>query len=57
MRRPDMALARQHALTDPNHRVALLAEAARLIDGLKPSIRGLRDVQMWRSFIAREQHA
>ncbi len=44
------------ALTDPAHHAALLAEAARLIDGLKPSIRALRDVQMWRGFIEHEQH-
>jgi hypothetical protein len=28
----------------------------RIIDGLKPSIRALRDVQMWRGFIEHEQH-
>jgi tetratricopeptide (TPR) repeat protein len=43
------------ALTDPGKRVALLHEAAVLMDGLAPEVRATRDVQRWRARILEAQ--
>ena len=43
------------ALSQPQHNGALLREAASLIDGLPANLRSLRDVKMWRRFIAMER--
>ncbi|HEV2284567.1 MAG TPA: hypothetical protein VGR80_00880, partial [Steroidobacteraceae bacterium] len=43
------------ALADREHRTALLAEAAGLLDHLAPEIRALRDTRMWRALIAEAQ--
>ncbi|HET7755892.1 MAG TPA: hypothetical protein VFK87_01420 [Steroidobacteraceae bacterium] len=43
------------ALAEPGQRAALLAEAARLIDGLAPEIRPLHDVRWWRARILEAQ--
>jgi len=43
------------ALSDPKHAAGLLREAAALMDGLAPSLRGLHDVRQWRDRIRRAQ--
>jgi hypothetical protein len=43
-------------LADPPHGAAQLKEAATLLDGLIPSIRGVHDVQLWRDRVREAQH-
>ncbi len=43
------------ALAEPRERAALLREAAALINGLAPEIKPLRDVRLWRTWIAQAQ--
>jgi hypothetical protein len=39
------------ALADPAHAAPLLREAATLLDGVAPEVRGARDVQLWREWV------
>jgi len=45
------------SLTDPTKRAALLQEAAKLIDGLAPTLHPLHDTRLWREWIRQAPHA
>lgn len=45
------------SLTDPSKRAVLLREAAKLVDGLAPTIQALHDTRLWREWIRQAQHA
>ncbi len=45
------------SLSDPARSAALLREAAKLVDGLAPTILALHDTRLWREWIRQAQHA
>jgi hypothetical protein len=45
------------SLTDPTKSAALLREAAKLVDGLAPTIQPLHDTRLWREWIRQAQGA
>ena len=44
------------SLTDPAKSAALLREAAKLVDGLAPTLQPLHDTRLWREWIREAQH-
>jgi hypothetical protein len=44
------------SLTDPTKKAATLQEAAKLIDGLAPTLQPLHDTRLWREWIRGAQH-